>query len=299
MQLNDYIQYSFFVIMKSKGKMNMKTEQNTRQEGVRQNNKQKVRARVHQKVKRWKQDIKDEMQLGDAQFGFVPSIITVLAMMLGIHAMRFIFVADIDKAMAFIVAAGILDLLDGKVARLLKVSSKFGGTLDTLADFLNFGVAPGFALYMNYSYAIDAKIYWIAVVLYIVCLGLRLARFSVVGIEGEKFFRGVPAPGAAYMLTLPICLQKAQVGICHTSCAYLSLALLLMTSWLMVSRIQTVALGRLRFAKKHYPLLVVALAIMLCLLYEHTWYLLLSIHVVYFMSILRGAMKRKSIDNAR
>jgi len=285
--------------MKLKGGMNMKAEQNTRKQALKQQDKQKVRARMHQKVKRWKEGIKDEMQLGEAQFGFVPSIITVLAMVLGIHAMRFIFVSDIDKAMVFVLAAGILDLLDGKVARLLNVSSKFGGTLDTLADFLNFGVAPGFALYMHYSYAIDSKIYWIAVVLYIICLGLRLARFSVVGIEGEKFFRGVPAPGAAYMLTLPICLQKANFGICHTSCAYLSLGLLLATSWLMVSRIQTIALGRLRFDKKHYPLLVVALAIVLCLLYEHTWYLLLSIHVVYFLSVLRGMIKRKSIDGTR
>ena len=160
----------------------------------------KATDKINEKMKDWKSDL---------QLGFVPSMITVFAMTLGIHAIRFLFAGKIDMAMLCIAIAGVLDALDGKVARYLQVSSKFGGTLDTLADFLNFGIVPAFALYVKYAAAANLKIYWLAVVVYIVSMALRLARFSVIGMEDGKFFKGVPAPGAAFLVALPLCFEHA------------------------------------------------------------------------------------------
>ena len=145
----------------------------------------------------------------DWNLGFVPSLITVAALALGVHAIRFLFMHDVYHAVLCIFAAAFLDGLDGRVARYLQVSSKFGGTLDTLADFVNFGIVPAFIMYVQYFNRAHSPIYWVFIVGYITCLALRLARFSVIGMDDDRFFKGVPAPGAAFLLLFPVCLEYA------------------------------------------------------------------------------------------
>lgn len=226
-------------------------------------------------------------QVKDWQLGFVPSFITVLGLALGIHAMRYLFVGQVTKATICILIAAVLDGFDGKVARYLNVSSKFGSTLDTLADFLNFGIVPGFMMYVQYFNTASVKIFWVSVVVFIACLALRLARFSVIGMEDERFFKGVPAPGAAFLVLFPIFFQKAfpclvredvMIGIAVLS--------LLITSFLMLSSFRTISLSRMQFSKNNFPIVIIVLCAFISLLHMYPWYFTLFVQAVYLFSVI-------------
>lgn len=222
----------------------------------------------------------------DWKLGFVPSLITVLALTLGVHAMKFLFAHQVEKAVFCIFVAAILDGFDGKIARYLKVSSKFGGTLDTLADFLNFGIVPALTMYVKYFGIAGAQIYWLSVVIYITCSALRLARFSVIGMSGDIFFKGVPAPGAAFLVMFPICLGHAfGEYLNNIFLAYLSMALLVFVAGLMLSSFRTISLSRIRISKDHFPKLIIGLCACFTMLYLYTCLFIIVLQVLYFSSI--------------
>ncbi|MEE8393114.1 MAG: CDP-alcohol phosphatidyltransferase family protein, partial [Rhodospirillales bacterium] len=132
----------------------------------------------------------------------IPNILTLLALCAGMTAMRFAIEERWELSAMAIAIAAILDALDGRVARVLKGSSKFGAELDSLADFVNFGVAPAMMMYL-WTMQSAGRIGWIVVLAYAVCCVLRLARFNTI-IEGpdlpawtKNYFSGVSAPAAA------------------------------------------------------------------------------------------------------
>src|SRR5262245_35548125 len=132
----------------------------------------------------------------------VPNIITLLALCAGLTAIRLTIEGRIELALAAIVFAAVLDGLDGRVARLIKGQSRFGAELDSLADFVNFGVAPALILYFWGLHELG-NAGWIAAMVFAICAGLRLARFNVMIDDPNKpawagnFFLGVPAPAGA------------------------------------------------------------------------------------------------------
>ena len=144
----------------------------------------------------------------------VPSMLTLLALCSGLTSIRLSFEGDFPIAIAAIVLAAVLDALDGRVARALKSTSRFGAELDSLADFVNFGVAPSILLY---AWLLDGlgNFGWIAGLVFAVCAALRLARFNVALDDvdrpswASRFFVGVPAPAGALVLLLPVYLQLA------------------------------------------------------------------------------------------
>jgi len=142
----------------------------------------------------------------------IPNILTLLALSAGLTSMRFAIEERWEYAAFAIVAAAILDTLDGRVARLLKGASKFGAELDSLSDFVCFGVAPAMILYL-WSMETVGRPGWILVMLFAMCCGLRLARFNV-ALEDENapvwkahFFAGVPAPAGAGLVLLPMVMS--------------------------------------------------------------------------------------------
>ncbi|TCD14284.1 CDP-diacylglycerol--serine O-phosphatidyltransferase [Oricola cellulosilytica] len=151
-------------------------------------------------------------RLRDIQLRFVvPNIITVLAICAGMTGVRLAFEDRFDTAVAMVLLAAFLDGLDGRVARLVKGSSKFGAEMDSLADIVNFGVAPALVLY---AFVLNAagSLGWIAALLYAIACGLRLARFNVMMENRDRpqwqaaFFTGVPAPAGALLVLLPVYL---------------------------------------------------------------------------------------------
>src|SRR5580765_3999342 len=132
----------------------------------------------------------------------VPNLITLLALCAGLTAIRFAVEGKLDIALGAIVFAAVLDGIDGRIARLLKGTSRFGAELDSLADFVNFGVAPGLILYF-WDLKVLNSAGWIAAMVFAICAGLRLARFNVMiddpnrPVWAGNFFTGMPAPAGA------------------------------------------------------------------------------------------------------
>ncbi len=147
----------------------------------------------------------------------VPNLITLLALCAGLTAIRLSMEGKLELALAAIVFAGVLDGIDGRVARMLKGTSRFGAELDSLADFVNFGVAPALILYFWGLHELKSA-GWIAALVFAICAGLRLARFNVMIDDPNKpawagnFFTGIPAPAGAITVLLPIYLFFLGVG---------------------------------------------------------------------------------------
>src|SRR5690349_19616751 len=141
-----------------------------------------------------------------------PNVITLLALCAGLTAIRMAFENRYVLALAAIVFAAILDGIDGRLARFLKGTSRFGAELDSLADFVNFGVAPALVLYFWGLHELKSA-GWIAAMVFAICGGLRLARFNVMIDDPNKpiwagnFFTGIPAPAGAITVLLPIYLN--------------------------------------------------------------------------------------------
>src|SRR5580698_5030673 len=138
-----------------------------------------------------------------------PNLVTLLALGAGLTAIRLAFENRYALALAAIVFAAFLDGIDGRLARLLKGTSRFGAELDSLSDFVNFGVAPALILYFWGLHDLKSA-GWIAAMAFAICAGLRLARFNVMVDDPDKpawaanFFVGVPAPAGAIIVLLPI-----------------------------------------------------------------------------------------------
>ncbi|MGH6767820.1 MAG: CDP-alcohol phosphatidyltransferase family protein [Xanthobacteraceae bacterium] len=139
----------------------------------------------------------------------LPNLITLLALCAGLTGVRLAIEGKLEWAIAAIVFAAMLDGIDGRVARMLKGTSRFGAELDSLADFFNFGVAPALILYFWGLHELG-NVGWIAAMVFAICAGLRLARFNVMIDDPDRpawaanFFVGMPAPMGAITVLLPI-----------------------------------------------------------------------------------------------
>ena len=171
----------------------------------------------------------------------VPNLITLLALCAGLTAIRVAFEGQLELALAAIVFAALLDGIDGRIARFLKGTSKFGAELDSLADFVNFGVAPALILYFWGLHEIKS-VGWIAAMVFAICAALRLARFNVMIDDPTKpawagnFFTGIPAPAGAITVLLPIYLFLLGMPVGLTV-IWVSFFYCLFIAMMMVSRL--------------------------------------------------------------
>ena len=172
----------------------------------------------------------------------VPNMFTLLGLCAGLTAIRMAIEHRWDVALAAIIFAAFIDGIDGRVARLLKATSEFGAQLDSLADFINFGVAPAVVVFA-WGMGGLKSLGWIVVLVFAICAALRLARFNVSLGDDQpdwksNYFVGVPAPAGALILMLPLYLDGLGVpGV--PAVTPLILAYTLAVAFLMVSRIPT------------------------------------------------------------
>ena len=142
----------------------------------------------------------------------IPNILTLLALAAGLTAIRFGLDGRWEHAVLAIIVAAVLDALDGRIARLLKGASKFGAELDSLSDFVCFGVSPVLVLYL-WTMKDAGRLGWVLVMLFTICCGLRLARFNVMMEDHDapawqaRFFTGIPAPAGGGLVLLPMVLS--------------------------------------------------------------------------------------------
>ena len=171
----------------------------------------------------------------------LPNLLTLLALCLGLTAMRFALEGRFETAVIAIVISAVLDGLDGRLARALKGTSRFGAELDSLADFVDFGVAPAFVLYTASLYQIKS-LGWFAAMVFAVAAALRLARFNVAIDDASRpswmanFFVGMPAPAGAVVGLLPIYVHG--LGLPYDRAFVpIETAYVLFVAFLMASRI--------------------------------------------------------------
>ena len=201
----------------------------------------------------------------------IPNIFTLVGLCAGLTAIRMGIEHRWDFAVAALVFAAFLDGIDGHVARLLKASSRFGAELDSLADFVNFGVAPAIIMFA-WSLEDLRSLGWIAVLVFAVCSALRLARFNVSLDRADlpawrnAFFVGVPAPAGAIILLLPIYAQD--LGLHWPSLTPLVLVYTLAIALLMVSNVPTFSIKMIgqRIHREYVPPLFVLAALFIALL---------------------------------
>lgn len=239
----------------------------------------------------------------------IPNLITLGGLYAGLTAIRMAFDGRYEFAVELIMLAAVLDALDGRAARLLKSSSRFGAELDSLADFVNFGVAPAIVIY---SWTLESlgPIGWIASVLFAIAMVLRLARFNVLLDDPKRpdwmgnFFVGMPAPAAAMTLMLP--LYMAFIGVENmTDFAPLILVYVVVLSYLTVSRIPTFSGKKMgvRIAREWVVPIFGAAVLFVALLSSYLWHMLCVLSVGYLLSIPWGVhhyrkLEKRSMDRA-
>ena len=221
----------------------------------------------------------------------LPNLITLLALSLGLTAIRMAIEGRYDYAVAAIVVAAVLDGLDGRIARLLQSTSRFGAELDSLADFVSFGVAPAMVLYM-WGLGTLRSVGWIAVLVFAICAGLRLARFNVMLDDPNRppyaanFFVGMPAPAGAIVVMLPVYLEF--LGTPRTFAhAPIALVFVIGIALLMVSKIPTWSGKRVgsRVPREHVLLVFVLAVLFAGLLVSYPWEVLTAGSFLYLAAI--------------
>ncbi|MGL4290652.1 MAG: CDP-diacylglycerol--serine O-phosphatidyltransferase [Phreatobacter sp.] len=234
----------------------------------------------------------------------IPNLITLLALCAGLSAIRMALEGKIELGVYLILGAAVLDSVDGRIARLLKGTSKFGAELDSLADFVSFGAVPALVLYL-WGMNEAGPIGWIAVLVFAICGALRLARFNV-QIEDPNqpawmanFFTGVPIPAGAVLVMLPIYLENVGVpkGLIHP---WLVTAFTMAIALLMVSRVPVFSgkkLGAKVPRESVLPLFVAAIAFV-ALLMSYPWLVLTVGTVAYLASLPFGAAKAQAMARA-
>ena len=222
----------------------------------------------------------------------VPNMITLLAICAGLTAIRLSTEGRMELAVAAIVFAAVLDGLDGRVARMIKGQSKFGAELDSLADFVNFGVAPGLILYFWQLHDLNNG-GWIASMVFAISGGLRLARFNATMDDPNRppfaanFFTGVPAPLGAITVLLPIYL--AFVGIPKPP-VILTALFTLAIAFLMISRLPVFSgkTVRMRAPPEMVLPVFVSVVFFIALLISYPWYILSAGSALYLLSLPAG-----------
>lgn len=232
----------------------------------------------------------------------MPNLITVLAICAGLTGIRLAFEHRFEVAVGMVLIAAFLDGIDGRVARFFKASSRFGAQLDSLADIVNFGVAPALVLY---AFLLDraGPPGWIAALLFVIACGLRLARFNVLDEDPDRpawqaeYFVGVPAPVGAMIVLLPAYLGfmgvETERPLVYSSCVFTVIVAMLMISRLPVHSGKTI--GKRISADKVVPVLfgIVAYALFL---FIYPWETLIVTCVGYlaFLPMSAAAYSRRA-----
>ena len=218
----------------------------------------------------------------------LPNILTLAGVCLGISSIKFSIDGNFSLAVTLILFAAILDALDGRIARLVKGTSEFGKELDSLTDFVSFGIAPVFILYFwelnNYG-----KMGWAITLIYSVCCVLRLARFNLTKIEETEewknnFFEGVPSPAGGLLILMPLIYELTDLNIA-LEIKSLTPYLTILVAILLVSKIPTLALKKISISPKTTVFLLLGIGLIFIALLFYTLEALLIFGIVYLVSI--------------
>ena len=226
----------------------------------------------------------------------LPNLITLSGLIIGSSSIRFALDSRWEIAIYCILTATLIDGLDGGVARMLNATSHFGAELDSLCDFMNFGLCPAMLIYLwsfgQYEYKV---ISWSAIMLFLVCMAIRLARFNTTIIiptenkPDDRFLLGVPAPSGAILALIPMILDFEFLPLFgdfslrnHTLVINVYIIIIAL---LLPSRLPTISLKKIHIKPEYLSLSMIVSAIIIITLMVYPWYLLPIAAIIYILSI--------------
>ena len=214
---------------------------------------------------------------------FIPNLITMMSLIAGISSIKFSIQANWQLAVLMIMLAAFFDFFDGWVARKLKKSSQFGAELDSLSDFISFGLAPSLLINLCFTFKLG-QIGWIFSLFYTVCAALRLARFNIESMkEQSKTFFGIPSPAAAGIVMIPMYLTFVDFKYFPINYEILSALLVVFSGVMMISRVHTPSLKSIKLNSLYFRIMIIVVAIILIFLITYFWQTTLVIAFTYLM----------------
>ena len=218
----------------------------------------------------------------------LPNILTLGGVCLGISSIKFSIDGNFSLAVTLILFAAILDALDGRITRLIKGTSEFGKELDSLTDFVSFGIAPVFILYF-WELNTYGKLGWAIALIYSVCCVLRLARFNLTKVENQQewksnFFEGVPSPAGGILILMPLIYELTDFSF-KFEVKQFTPFLTILIALLLVSKIPTLSFKKISISSKTTIFLLLAAGLIFISLLFYTFETLLIFGIFYLLLI--------------
>lgn len=238
----------------------------------------------------------------------LPNLVTVLAICAGLSGIRFAFENRFEIAVVMVLLAAFLDGIDGRLARMLKATSKFGAQMDSLADIVNFGVAPALVLY---AFLLDraGSPGWIAALLFTIACGMRLARFNVLADDNDQpawqteYFVGVPAPAGAVLVMLPLYLYFLRLGLEPSRpAAFIATGFTVLVAFLLVSRLPVYSGKSVKVPGDRVLPVILGVVLYILLLMTYPWYTLTASVAGYLLFLpfsVRAYSKRARLEGEK
>ncbi len=239
----------------------------------------------------------------------LPNMFTLVGVCIGLTSIKFAFDERFGLAIICIIVAGLIDGLDGRIARLIKGTSQVGKELDSLTDVISFGVAPAFIMYFWQLNSLG-RVGWLICLIYVICVALRLARFNVSSETQaswkDNFFEGVPSPAGGILVLMPLIYSKSELQIINLDYSYFVPALFILISILLISKLPTYSFKKIAVPRRLtiFLLFAVVLFFGMLLIYTHNvivisslLYLTLIPFSIYHFHTLNKKFKNENIDN--
>jgi CDP-diacylglycerol--serine O-phosphatidyltransferase len=217
----------------------------------------------------------------------LPNMFTLVGVCIGLTSIKFAFDERFGLAIICIIVAGLIDGLDGRIARLIKGTSQVGKELDSLTDVISFGVAPAFIMYFWQLNSLG-RVGWLICLIYVICVALRLARFNVNSDTQaswkDNFFEGVPSPAGGILVLMPLIYSKSELQIINLNYSYFVPALFILISILLISKLPTYSFKKIAVPRRLTIFLLFAVVLFFGMLLIYTHNVVLNTNSLQYLS---------------
>ena len=218
----------------------------------------------------------------------LPNILTLVGVCIGLTSIKFAFDAKYELAVISVIVASVIDGLDGRIARLIKGTSKVGKELDSLTDVISFGVAPAFIMFF-WSLSEIGRLGWLISLIYVICVALRLARFNISS-GGEpswkdNFFEGIPSPAGGILVLMPLIYSFSELQFFIPNYQIIVPVLFITISILLISKIPTYSLKKIVVPRSTTIFLIFVVILYFGLLLVFTFNTIILSGVIYLLMI--------------
>tara|TARA_S200000501_G_scaffold374043_1_gene422702 strand:- start:303 stop:1106 length:804 start_codon:yes stop_codon:yes gene_type:complete len=238
----------------------------------------------------------------------LPNAITLIGVCVGLTSIKFALDGKFALSILAILFAGIMDALDGRIARLIKGTSKLGKELDSLGDVISFGVAPAFIMFFWNLQYLD-KIGWLVCLIYVVCVALRLARFNINSNDEpswkDNFFEGVPSPAGGIIILLPLILSFSDFKIFEINYDLIVPVFFIIVSFLLISTIPTYSFKKIVIPRNMTKFLLFGIVLFFGLMLVYTFKVIAISCIIYLILIpisffhFRKISKEKNLNTTK